>query len=95
MDIRRYVENNEDMHYLEQAQALGASRAILRALEKKRDELRKFNEENPQRNDADFKKDFVFISGQINALNWALGLPDQVQRYFETLKTKTKGGAVL
>jgi len=84
MNIIKYLKTSGEILNLKDAHHIGASKALLNAVEIKREELRK---KKPMRCDEDLKKDLVFILGQINMANWLLDLPRKAGEYYQ----KTEG----
>ena len=73
MDITRYIKTNSDFNDIADASAIRASKAILKAVEIKRDELREQVENNPVES-TDINKDIKFKLGMIRGLKWVLEL---------------------
>jgi hypothetical protein len=85
--IDKYFPNGGDIHDVYEAGSIRAARAILKAVEIRRDEVRRVNETEPVISDA-INKDFRFKLGMVYALNWILELPEQARIYINTLPDK-------
>lgn len=88
MNLKKYFsENDNDIQASQravlasQARTIPAANALLFATKKRRDELRKKNEDNPKECPEDLKEDYRYIAGEISALNWILELPKDAQEY--------------
>ncbi len=84
MSVERLFEDSADLLLAAGAMSVGASRALLRAVESRRDMIRKVNETNPKISD-DIKEDFRFKAGAVWALNWLLDLPGECQKQLKRL----------
>jgi len=84
MSIDGLIDDTRDWNLLKDARAVGAVQAEHRTIERMRDKVRAENETDPMISEK-IKKDFRFKAGYIAALNWVLGIPDEVQKHIEHL----------
>ena len=59
-NLKKLVKDSADVNLLADALEYGSSRAMIYAMTVLRDQLRQEVEDNPQRNDADLRKDVVY-----------------------------------
>jgi hypothetical protein len=91
MNPEKYIKSDEDFIDVSEAGTIRAARALLKACEIKRDELRHVNENKPKDSPDDFTKDFRFVAGGIHICNWLLGLPEETRKYRERLAERKDG----
>ena len=71
MKITKYAPDTRDVVRIAEARSTGVGTALLKAIEAKRDEVRKKMESAPKVSD-DIKEDFRFLLGMVYMGNWIL-----------------------
>lgn len=81
MNPKKYLPTSQAFIEVAGAEAVGASNALLEAVNIKREELRDKNENHPKESPEDLTGDYRFIAGMISMANWILGLPERSREY--------------
>lgn len=85
MNPKKYLPTNEAFNLVRSAESVPISKALLDAVEIKRDELRNENEENPRKSSQDLTEDYIYIAGMIAMSNWILRLPQRSREFIKKL----------
>jgi hypothetical protein len=88
MKLPEYLPTQEAIVLTSQAEQVGASAAILKAVELRRDELRAIVESNPKHNPQELSEDVDFLLGGIRELNWILGLPQRSRDFMNKFEKR-------
>lgn len=85
MNLKKYIPEGKYYKNLSDIRQVGVARVFIEAVEIKRDEIRNQTESKPQFSPEDLRKDIVFLSGAVWALNWVINLPDEVRKVISRL----------
>lgn len=85
MNLKKYIPDGKYYQQMAEVRQVGVARVLLDAVEIKRDEFREIKETRPQLCPEDLKKDIVFQTGAIWALNWVLKLPEETRNILSKL----------
>lgn len=85
MKISNYIKDGRQFIHVANIRQIGAARELLNAVQIKRDELREQKETRPMMCPDNLKKDMVFQTGAIWALNWVLSLPEEARKFIDKL----------
>ena len=86
MKLDKYLPRSEDIVLLSQAEKVRVVEILMAAVEKRRDELRDYNEQTPKECPEDLREDYRHVSGEISGLNWVLGLPERSREFIDKIK---------
>lgn len=87
MNITKYITTNSDFTDISDATSIRASKAILKAVEIKRDELRDQNEDTPMES-SDITKDIRYKLGMVRGLKWVLELQEHAKNFISQQEAK-------
>lgn len=85
MKLETYIPQSQDITIVAGCRSIRAGGALLEAIEFKRDELRKKNENSPRECPEDLKEDYRYLAGMVGMANWVLKLPDECRAYIDKL----------